>query len=120
MQTASSHVRGMQAGRWLRRRAVRPRRSQPWLWFAPVLVLLLAVTLYPTALVIWISFQKTQYYALAGFVGLSNYTAVLGSARFLQLSTNSLLYVTSALAIVLPLGLARSEERRVGKECRSR
>jgi hypothetical protein len=32
-----------------------------------VILLLLTVTLYPTALVIWISFQKTRYYALEGF-----------------------------------------------------
>jgi len=81
-------------------------RTHPWLWFSPVLLLLLTVTLYPSALVIWISFQKTRYYALEGFVGLTNYVEVLSSAKFLQLSTNSLLYVLSCLAVVLPLGLA--------------
>jgi len=85
-----------------RRRSGRPR---PWLWFAPVVVLLLTVTLYPTALVVWISVQKTRYYAIEGFVGLANYAAVLSSAEFLQLSRNSLIYVLSTLAVVLPVGL---------------
>jgi multiple sugar transport system permease protein len=84
----------------------RHARARPWLWFAPVLLLLLSVTLYPTALVIWISVQKTRYYALEGFVGLANYLTVLSSPSFLQLSSNSLLYVLATLAIVLPLGLA--------------
>ena len=80
-------------------------RPRPWLWFAPVILLLLSVTLYPTALVVWISVQKTRYYALEGFVGLTNYATVLSSAKFFQLSSNSLLYVLSTLAIVLPVGL---------------
>ena len=65
-----------------------------------------AVTLYPTALVIWISFQKTRFYALEGFVGFANYGAVLFSPQFIQVSMNSLLYVLCSLAAVLPLGLA--------------
>jgi multiple sugar transport system permease protein len=82
------------------------RRERPFLWFAPVILLLLAVTLYPTALVIWISFQKTRFYALEGFVGLANYGTVLFSSQFIQVSVNSLLYVLCSLAAVLPLGLA--------------
>jgi len=85
-----------------RRRSGRPR---PWLWFAPVIVLLLTVTLYPTALVVWISVQKTRYYAIEGFVGLANYADVLSSAEFLRLSRISLIYVLSTLAVVLPVGL---------------
>jgi multiple sugar transport system permease protein len=84
----------------------RGKRERPFLWFAPVILLLLTVTLYPTALVIWISFQKTRYYALEGFVGLANYGAVLFSSQFIQLSVNSLLYVLCSLAVVLPLGFA--------------
>jgi len=67
---------------------------------------LLTVTLYPTALVIWISFQKTRFYALEGSVGFANYGAVLFSPQFIQVSVNSLLYVLCSLAVVLPLGLA--------------
>ena len=64
------------------------KRERPLLWFAPVILLLLMVTLYPTALVIWISFQKTRFYALEGFVGLANYGAVLFSPQFIQVSVS--------------------------------
>ena len=79
--------------------------NSAWLWFAPVVLLLVAVTLYPTVLVGWISFQKTRYYTLAGFAGLANYGDVLGSAQFRQITANSLLYVVGTLALVLPIGL---------------
>ena len=63
----------------------RPRKSRrgltagmrPVLWFLPVVVLLLVVSLYPTVFVIWMSFQKTRFYDLTGFVGLVNYVEVL-------------------------------------------
>src|SRR4030095_8963631 len=58
----------------------RPRRlkeRRPLRWFVPVLLLLLTVTLYPTLFVMWMSFQKTRYYDLAGFVGLANYVDTL-------------------------------------------
>jgi multiple sugar transport system permease protein len=108
LEYRSTHGNGAAKGKRAGKRCVRRRRprAHPWLWFGPALLLLLTVTLYPTALVIWISFQKTRYYAIEGFVGLSNYVSVLSSPQFLQLSTNSLLYVLSALAVVLPLGLA--------------
>ena len=82
-----------------RARRQHSKRERPFLWFAPVILLLLAVTLYPTALVIWISFQKTRFYALEGFVGLANYGAVLFSPQFIQVSVNSLLYVLCSLAV---------------------
>ncbi len=77
----------------------------PILWFAPALVLLLAVTLYPTAVVLWLSLHRTRFYEVLGFTGLNNYVAVLGSQAFWDLTFNSLAYVVGALAIVLPVGL---------------
>ena len=78
----------------------------PYLWFAPALVLLLAVTLYPTALVIWLSFNRTRFYEVVGWAGLSAYASVLSSDAFWELTFNSLAYVLGVLAVVLPLGLA--------------
>ncbi len=77
----------------------------PILWFAPALVLLLAVTLYPTALVLWLSLHRTRFYEVVGWAGLNNYVAVLSSGNFWELTFNSLTYVMGSLAIVLPLGL---------------
>jgi multiple sugar transport system permease protein len=76
-----------------------------YLWFAPVLILLLSVTLYPTMTVMWMSFQSTRFFEMLGFAGLTNYTGLLASQSFWQFSANSLLYVFGTLAIVLPLGL---------------
>ena len=75
-------------------------------WFAPAVVVLLAVTLYPTAMVLWLSVHRTRLYEVLNGVGFANYVSVLTSPAFLELSLNSLLYVFGALALVLPMGLA--------------
>src|SRR5688500_18470975 len=86
-----------------------PRRPGFWarfIWFAPAVAVLLAVTLYPTAVVLWLSVHRTRLYEVVEGVGLANYVSVITSPAFLELSLNSLLYVFGALAVVLPLGLA--------------
>src|SRR5581483_8006158 len=75
------------------------------IWFGPALILLLAVTLYPTALVVWLSLHRTRYYDIIGWAGLSNYASVLTSTGFWDLTFNSLVYMAGSLAIVLPVGL---------------
>jgi multiple sugar transport system permease protein len=75
-------------------------------WFAPAVAMLLAVTLYPTAVVLWLSVHRTRLYEVVEGVGLANYVSVITSPTFLELSLNSLLYVFGALAVVLPVGLA--------------
>lgn len=86
-----------------------PRPPGFWarfVWFAPAVAVLLAVTLYPTAVVLWLSVHRTRLYEVVQGVGLANYVSVLTSPAFLELSLNSLLYVFGALAVVLPMGLA--------------
>lgn len=80
-------------------------RGTPILWFGPALILLLAVTLYPTAVVLWLSFNRTRYYDVVGWVGLGNYVSVLTSQAFWDLTFASLVYLGGTLAIVLPVGL---------------
>lgn len=82
------------------------RLIAPWLWFLPVLLLVLVVAVYPAGVVVWLSLQKTKYFQPLGFVGLSNYVRVLTSESFRQLSINSSVYVITTLAVVLPVGLA--------------
>jgi multiple sugar transport system permease protein len=77
----------------------------PIVWFGPALILLLAVTVYPTAVVLWLSFNRTRYYDVIGWVGLSSYVSVLTSSAFWDLTVNSLIYLVGSLAIVLPVGL---------------
>jgi len=83
----------------------RLRELQPMLWFIPVLLLLLTVTLYPTVFVIWMSFQKTRYYELTGFVGLQNFVDALSSRAFWEISYTSLVYMAGSLVLSLGLGV---------------
>jgi multiple sugar transport system permease protein len=87
----------------------RPRRAskqlRPLLWFAPVLVLLLTVSLYPTVFVVWMSFQKTRFYDLVGFVGLANYVEALSSRTFWETTYTSVVYMAGSLALSLALGI---------------
>jgi ABC-type sugar transport system permease subunit len=79
--------------------------ATPIIWFGPALILLLAVTLYPTALVLWLSFNRTRFYDVVGWAGLANYASVLTSPAFWDLTYSSLIYLAGSLAIVLPVGL---------------
>ncbi|MDQ0467687.1 carbohydrate ABC transporter permease [Labrys wisconsinensis] len=81
-------------------------RPMPLLWFVPVLALLGLVTIYPAAFVVWMSFQKTNYFQLQGFVGLSNYVDVLGSDSFWSVATISLVYLAGSLVLSLAVGVA--------------
>ncbi|MET0209569.1 MAG: sugar ABC transporter permease [Burkholderiaceae bacterium] len=86
-----------------------PQHNTFWgrfVWFAPAVAVLLAITLYPTAVVFWLSAHRTRLYEVVEGVGFANYVSVLTSPSFLELSLNSLLYVFGALAVVLPAGLA--------------
>src|SRR6476620_10015159 len=83
----------------------RLRELRPMLWFVPVLLLLLTVTLYPTVFVIWMSFQKTRYYELKGFVGLENFVDALSSRAFWETAYTSLVYMVGSLVLSLGLGV---------------
>jgi len=85
----------------------RPRLSWGfYLWFMPAIVVLFLVTLYPTLFVGWLSFQKTMYYELTGFVGLANYIEVFGSSDFWNTVYVSLAYLVGSLAGAVVLGMA--------------
>src|SRR4051812_43647905 len=83
----------------------RRRAIPPILWFAPVLVLLLVVTLYPTIFVVWMTFQKTNYFDLQGFVGFGNYVDVLTGSNFWELTTTSLIYLVGSLVFSIVFGI---------------
>src|SRR5437660_6010660 len=83
----------------------RLKELRPLLWFVPVLLLLLTVTLYPTLFVIWMSFQKTRYYELIGFVGLENFVDTLLSRAFWETTYTSFVYMAGSLVLSLGLGV---------------
>ena len=78
----------------------------PYFWFVPAVTILLIVTLYPSAFVVWISLQKTRYHDLIGFAGLANYVEVLGSREFWDTTLISLIYVVGSLTGAIILGMA--------------
>jgi multiple sugar transport system permease protein len=83
----------------------RLKELRPLLWFVPVLLLLLTVTLYPTLFVLWMSFQKTRFYDLVGFVGFANYVDALSSRAFWETTYTSLVYMAGSLVLALGLGV---------------
>src|SRR5437868_8193234 len=83
----------------------RLKELRPMLWFITVLLLLLIVTLYPALLVRWISFQKTRFYELTGFVGLENFVDTLSSPAFWETTYTSLVYMVGSLVLSLGLGV---------------
>jgi multiple sugar transport system permease protein len=84
----------------------KPRFSwRPYFWFVPAVAILLIVTLYPSAFVVWMSFQKTRYHDLIGFAGLANYVEVFGSQAFWDTTLISFIYVIGSLAGAVILGM---------------
>jgi len=51
------------------------------------------------------SFQKTRFYDLVGFVGLANYVGALSSRAFWETTYTSLVYMAGSLVLALGLGV---------------
>jgi len=77
-----------------------------WLLVLPALALLAALTLYPVAYGIWISFfNKHSFFPEQSFVGLGNYAAVFADEEFWRSVKLGLIYSASTIALQLALGL---------------
>jgi multiple sugar transport system permease protein len=79
-----------------------------WLLCAPAIAAMLAVTAYPVMQALWLSLHRYDLRRPDGrsFVGLENYLTVLGSDVWWQSLGNTLLIMTSSVAIELVLGFA--------------
>jgi multiple sugar transport system permease protein len=72
----------------------------------PALLLLGALTLYPVAYGIWISFfNKHSFFPEQNFVGLGNYLAVFADEEFWRSLRLGLVYSLSTIALQLALGV---------------
>lgn len=82
-------------------------RSEPWLFIAPSLIVLLAIGLYPMLYTVWISFHN---WVLAmgppRFNGLNNFFHALTSAEFGASILRTLILLAITLPIELVLGMA--------------
>jgi multiple sugar transport system permease protein len=76
-----------------------------WLWFAPVLVLLMVVMVYPTASLVWMSLHEMKFFQTTQFVGLQNYKDVISSDGFSDLVSVSFMFVGGTLVLALTIGL---------------
>ena len=73
----------------------------------PALLLLGALTLYPVAYGIWISFfSKHSFFPEQQFVGIANYLAVAADEEFWRSLKLGLVYSLSTIALQLALGVA--------------
>lgn len=85
---------------------MKPARTG-WLLVLPALFLLGALTLYPVAYGIWISFfSKHSFFPEQEFIGLANYLAVVADDEFWRSLRLGLIYSLSTIALQLALGVA--------------
>jgi ABC-type sugar transport system permease subunit len=78
-----------------------------WTLVTPVLIILAVVIGYPTFASIWFSFTNRTVGGDAGeFVGLDNYTRLIGDAAFQSALWNLIFIVAFALVLKLVIGLA--------------
>jgi multiple sugar transport system permease protein len=72
----------------------------------PALALLCALTVYPVAYGIWISFfNKHSFFPEQTFIGLANYVAVFGDEEFWRSLELGLIYALTTIALQLVLGV---------------
>jgi multiple sugar transport system permease protein len=72
----------------------------------PALLLLCALTLYPVAYGIWISFfNKHSFFPEQNFIGLANYVAVFADEEFWRALQLGLIYSLTTIALQLVLGV---------------
>jgi len=83
------------------------RKPSPYLWFiAPAVIVILAVIVFPWAFTLWMSLFEWRIGSKATFVGLTNYTDLIGNRRFLESVAHTLIFTAAAVAAPLVLGTA--------------
>ncbi|MCG5211903.1 carbohydrate ABC transporter permease [Streptosporangium sp. KLBMP 9127] len=88
----------------------------PWLWCAPVIAAAVVFGVFPFVNTVLLSFTNAKPLGgPSGFVGLGNYTRLLGDAAFWSATWHSVLYalVVVPLMVILPLLLAVLVEKKI-------
>lgn len=75
---------------------------RPWLWLAPAFAFLIAYLIYPTITTFVLSLQNRDS---TNFVGLENYTSLIGEGSFWQTILNTALWIVFFAGIVVVFGL---------------
>jgi multiple sugar transport system permease protein len=86
----------------------RSERRLGWMLCAPAVSVMLLVTAYPIVYAVWLSMQRydLRFPKDRGFVGLDNYSAVLGNGLWWQDLVNTLVITAASVAVELVLGFA--------------
>src|SRR2546430_11299633 len=106
------------------------------LFITPALILILLLVAYPFCVALYFSVSNAFIGRPSHFIGLTNFIRLWDSDAFRQTFQNAFAFTGISIAFKLVLGISlalllnqqlwfkrlirRSEERRVGKECRSR
>jgi multiple sugar transport system permease protein len=88
--------------------AKRTQAILPYALISPILIIILALGLYPFLYVIWLSFQMQTASTKPVFVGLQNFYEIFLDSTFREVIGNTLVYVVSTVVaeFVIGLGLA--------------
>jgi multiple sugar transport system permease protein len=85
----------------------RAERREALVYLAPALVVLAALTAYPSVWVLWLSLQRRiPIFGIERFEGLGNYQFLAADARFWRAAGVTLVFTVVSVAAELALGLA--------------
>ncbi len=101
MREARAHAVRLRVRTWLDRENI-----LGYVLVFPALLILSVFIAYPFILGIWFSLTNKQVGQAATFVGLTNFSRLLGDSIFLQVNSNTLVYTVTTVALKLILGLA--------------
>jgi ABC-type sugar transport system permease subunit len=88
------------------RRSTRRRRNlAPYAFLSPFYLLYAVFMLAPTVFLLWLSLHSWTGVGPMHWVGLANYSALLGDSSFHTVVLNTLWYIAASVLVVVPLAL---------------
>jgi ABC-type sugar transport system permease subunit len=80
-------------------------RYLPYILFAPALVILAAIALYPIYYAVDVSFYQTSYLRKVRFVGFDNYIRLLSNPAFIEATWTSVKFAVGSIVLTIPLAM---------------
>src|SRR3989339_1126775 len=78
----------------------------PYIYIAPVHIVVLLTTFLPTIYTLWLSFQKYKLGGDISFVGLDNYIQIFRDPNFIRAVINNVVFVNIVVYGEMVFGLA--------------
>jgi len=76
-----------------------------WVYFIPIILILLAVYLYPLCYTFWVASRKTEFFSVKNYCGISNFVKLFTDKNILTNICNTLIYAGGTLCLALLIGL---------------